>query len=154
MTSRPNPKKDANRPRLDAVIRAIRDGKYDSELGQIKGAIEDRNKVRQEAALEMVKEVYGEEFTVIPNAKSNPNAGYQPQQPWQGGGTIPQPNVDELEPGVDPELGFVSANPGARASEPAFEGSAPQGAPEITSEGGGESTFESRSPLIGPVNPA
>jgi|SRR3954447_12312869 hypothetical protein len=55
-----------NRPRVDAVIRHIESGSYDSEIGKLLSAIETRREARQKAVLDQVKQVYGEDFTVAP----------------------------------------------------------------------------------------
>lgn len=52
------------RPRLDAVIRSIKDGKYDEELIEISSAINERIENRKQAVMELVKKTFGENATV------------------------------------------------------------------------------------------
>ena len=52
------------RPRLDAVIRAIKDGKYDDELVDISRAVNERFDERKRAVIELVKATFGENATV------------------------------------------------------------------------------------------
>jgi hypothetical protein len=58
------------RPRLDAMLRAIEEGKYDEELGQITEAVQKRNEIRKEAVLKMVSEVFGEDHKIVPKGKA------------------------------------------------------------------------------------
>lgn len=52
------------RPRLDAVVRAIKDGKYDEELVEISEAINERIEDRKQAVMDLVKKTFGENATV------------------------------------------------------------------------------------------
>ena len=65
----PQPKK-TQRPKIDAVLRHIRSGSYDAEIGQLQGAISDRQRLRQDALLAQVKTVFGTDYEVQP--KRNP----------------------------------------------------------------------------------
>src|SRR4051812_1014693 len=60
----PTPKKAA-RPRIDAIVRHIRAGSFDEEISQIQGAIDARNKDRQDAVLKTVREVFGKKASVV-----------------------------------------------------------------------------------------
>lgn len=57
------------RPRLDAVIRAIEEGKYDDELLQISESIEKRTEALREKVMELVKRTFGEEAVVKTKAE-------------------------------------------------------------------------------------
>jgi hypothetical protein len=52
------------RPRLDAMIRAISDGKYDEELDEIIAAINGRVDSRKKEVMRMVREVFGEDAVI------------------------------------------------------------------------------------------
>lgn len=52
------------RPRLDAVIRSIKEGKYDEELIEISDAINSRIEDRKQAVMELVKKTFGQNATV------------------------------------------------------------------------------------------
>lgn len=52
------------RPRLDAVIRSIKEGKYDDELVEISNAINERIEQRKQAVMELVKQTFGENATI------------------------------------------------------------------------------------------
>lgn len=54
------------RPRLDAIIRSISEGKYDDELSEILGAIQKRNNERKEKVMAMVNEVFGDDYKIVP----------------------------------------------------------------------------------------
>lgn len=57
------------RPRLDAILRAISDGKYDDELADIGEAIAARVEFRKNELLKMVEEVFGEGHKIVPEGK-------------------------------------------------------------------------------------
>ena len=61
-----------HRPRVDAVIRHIQSGSYDAEIGDLLAAIESRRSARQQAVLDQVKQVYGDDFTVVPQRAQVP----------------------------------------------------------------------------------
>jgi hypothetical protein len=60
----PQPKKSA-RPRIDAIVRHIKAGSFDEEIGQIQSAIDERNKARQDAVLKTVREVFGKKANIV-----------------------------------------------------------------------------------------
>jgi len=55
---------DNKRPRIDAVIRAIKDGKYDDRIQDIQDAIDTRQDARKEQVAKMVELVYGPDYIV------------------------------------------------------------------------------------------
>ena len=135
--TRKNPKaaktRAEHRPRIDAIMRAIREGKYDDELNQLLGAIQDRNTKRQEAVLGLVRETFGEDFVVAPARQTRPVAP----------AAVP---VAEEPP---PPEGWVDVTAeGAVPSGPQIAMTDDNG---VTHLGDG---IESRSPIIGPANPA
>lgn len=83
------------RPRIDAVIRAIKEGSYDDKLNDLEDAIESRNDHRKEQVMKMVKRVYGEDYVV-----QNPSQISGPPFP-----PVLQPLADyEVEPGDIPQV--------------------------------------------------
>lgn len=61
------------RIRIDSIINAIKKGEYDDRLSDIETAITERNVERQMHVLALVKEVYGNDFTVTkPGENRNP----------------------------------------------------------------------------------
>ena len=134
MAAKSTPKKE-QRPRLDAVIRHIKAGSYDGDWGQLQGAMADRQRVRQEAIMGMVKEVFGPNHTIAPIL---PN----PLPP----GTAPRPR-----PGgpIDPELAAAEAR--ARAEEALRAEEAGDVTPDPLGDDE-EAGIESRSPMIGSID--
>lgn len=61
------------RPRLDAMLRAIEDGKYDEELDSILEAIHNRVDHRKQEVLRMVRQVFGEDAKIDENIKQSPS---------------------------------------------------------------------------------
>lgn len=61
------------RTRIDAIINAIVKGEYDDKLPELKAAIEERNKDRQDDVLKLVAEVFGPE-AVVQNPAEPSNA--------------------------------------------------------------------------------
>lgn len=61
------------RPRLDAMIRAIEDGKYDEELDSILQAIHNRVDHRKKEVLRMVRQVFGEDAKIDERVKQSPS---------------------------------------------------------------------------------
>lgn len=121
-----------SRPRLDAIIRHIKAGSYDDDMSQLMGAIKDRQRVRQEAVLGLVHEVFGEEFVVAPNS----------------GGLSAQAGARYREherAGLDPEL--AEAERRARLEEERLRAET-EGDRGDDEEG---ADIESRSPIIGSV---
>jgi hypothetical protein len=131
----PPPKKTA-RPRIDAVIRHIKAGSYDGEIAALRDAIDERNRQRQEAVLQMVKETFGQEYTVAGPSEPNPPRSTPARRPRPGG------SPSEAEVPADPEL--AAAEERARKEEEALraetegEEDGAEGSPDI----------ESRSPII------
>lgn len=130
----PQPKK-IQRPKLDAVIRHIKSGSYDDEIGQLSGAIADRQRTRQEALLGQVKQVFGDEYIVAPKIdKKNPflETAKRAREIAEG---IP---VGEAE--------WAEAARQAEAEEAALRDQLGD-----ATEGGNDPDIESRSPQIGSV---
>jgi hypothetical protein len=67
------------RPRLDAVIRAINEGKYDDELVDISKAIEGRTEQLREKVMELVKRTFGEEAVIKTKGEAKPVAKPKPK---------------------------------------------------------------------------
>ena len=128
----PKSRKKESRPRLDAILRAIKDGRYDDDMGVLQGAINDRQRVRQEAVLQLVQQTFGDGYTVTAQ-RQNPVPTPPAAQP-QNGGALPEGWVDETDKAV-------------AAQEPTTT------TVEATIEGEDEEGIESRSPIIGPFNP-
>jgi hypothetical protein len=122
----PAPKRQ-HRPRIDAVIRHIRLGSYDDEMGQLQGAIADRQQIRQKAVMDLVKEVYGHDFTVATATEEIELPATERPNPF-----LPPDKGAEL----DPE--WKEAEARARAEEE-----------RLQSQLGGD--YESRSPIIGAI---
>jgi hypothetical protein len=117
--------KKQSRPRLDAILRHIKAGSYDEEMSQLQGAIADRQRIRQEAVLGLVKEAFGDEFVVTKPTTSPPF-----QRP------TPAPQED-----------WEQAAARAEAEEAALKDSLGDAA-----EGQDDPMIESRSPIIGSVD--
>ncbi len=117
------------RPRIDAIVRSIEEGKYDEELVQIADAIANRTEQRKQAVLKTVREVFGDDHKVVP-AKSEPkykinivqSDSEKPAPVWGGD----DPTV------IDPDPSTVIA-----AEKPPESG--------LTAD------FESRSPTFGAI---
>lgn len=122
------PKKQS-RPRIDAIKRHILAGSYDDELWEIKAAIDERNRRRQEAVQKLVEEVYGEGYKVFSETerpKENPFI-----KKHMGRDLAP----GEVLPGASPHVQAVDAD-----------------TPAVGDDLDGPD-FESRSPIIGPYIP-
>jgi hypothetical protein len=132
------PAKKTSRPRLDAVIRHIKDGSYDDDMSQLKGAIEDRQRHRQDAVANMVKQVFGDDYEVVPSVQA-------PLRPSPFANTRPRPGGP-----VDPDL--KAAEQAALEAEKRLAeelGATPDPLGDDPEEG-----IESRSPLIGSIDPS
>lgn len=79
----PEPRKTTQRPRIDAILRAIREGKYDDKLSDIQKAVSDRNEQRKAAVLKLVKEIYGpdSDVTTMTRVLSSDNPFRGPNHP-------------------------------------------------------------------------
>lgn len=118
------------RPRIDAIVRNIAEGKYDEELVQIANAIADRTEQRKEAVLKTVREVFGDGHKIVPSNNEKPKYEIDIVQI---GSEKPVPVWGASDPTVvDPEPGSVIA-----AEKPPESG--------LTGE------FESRSPTFGAI---
>lgn len=121
----PQPKK-IQRPRIDAICRHIKAGSYDDDMSQLQGAIVDRQRIRQEAVLGLVKEVFGEEYVVEqPKAKERKN-------PF-------------LPKSKDPDLADAERR-AAEQEEQLRKDAVGDGSDEEI-----DSDYESRSPIIGSI---
>jgi hypothetical protein len=127
----PQPKK-ASRPRLDAIIRHIKAGSYDDDMGQLQGAITDRQRIRQEAVLGMVKEVFGED-AYVDDPKNHPKT------------SPPSPGLD-----IEAAERQALANEERLRQEALSEG----GSAADPLSGDDEAGIESRSPVIGSIDPS
>lgn len=122
------PVKKQQRPRLDAIIRHIKAGSYDEDMSQLQGAIADRQRIRQEAVLGLVSEVFGEGFTV-----QQQNAGQaERKNPFVERQQRAHPN--EVLPGESPHVQDPTGG----------------GPPEDDEDLGPD--YESRSPVIGSID--
>jgi hypothetical protein len=120
------------RPRIDAIVRNIAEGKYDEELVQIANAIADRTEQRKEAVLKTVREVFGDGHKIVPSEKGKPKPKYDIDI-VQVGSEKPAPVWGGDDPTViDPDPGTVIA-----AEKPPESG--------LTAD------FESRSPTFGAI---
>ena len=126
-----------SRPRLDAVIRHIKSGSYDDDMGMLQGAIADRQRIRQEAVAKLVQQTFGEDYVIAPKdatpAKEKPN-------PFLERAAMGSP--ERLAP---EEL--AAAEQAALAREAELAQSMGDGLPEDPESG----DIESRSPVIGSV---
>lgn len=123
------PSKRQHRPRIDAVIRHIEGGSYDEEIGRLLTAIENRRIFRQKRVMDLVRDVYGEDFEVQRSRRSpNVEAGVRPN-PF-----MPQPT----DAGTTDE--WIEAEKRAREQEEAMQ-----------AEGLGDDDV-SNSPIIGSVD--
>jgi len=118
------------RPRLDAIIRAITEGKYDEELVEIAEAIASRTEQRKQKVLEMVYEVFGNDHKVTSDKPITKKAAahleiIKSKNPKWG------PAVDAMVEGKPDDV--------IAAEKPPQEG--------MTGE------FESRSPTFGSIDP-
>lgn len=52
-------------PKVDSVIKAIQGGEYDDNIFEIRDAVQDRVKIKQDAVLELVHEIFGEEAQIV-----------------------------------------------------------------------------------------
>ena len=127
------------RPRLDAVIRAIKEGKYDEELVEISKAINDRIEDRKRAVMELVKQTFGEDAVVQDAGKLVQKVARKPKQETENTSGL---NVTKHgEPSdFDPDAVLVDPAPGEviAAEKPPQEG--------LTGE------YESRSPQFGSID--
>ena len=127
----------SSRPRLDAIVRAIKDGKYDDDMGVLMGAIQDRQRKRQEAVLALVHDTFGEDF-IVQQKRANPGARGIPN-----GDVVLEAQAPETPEGwVDTTADATSAAATTTTKV------------EQTVEGEDEDGIESRSPIIGPFQPA
>jgi len=125
------PRKE-QRPRLDAVIKHIKQGSYDDDMSQLKGAIDDRQKKRQEAVLGLVKETFGDDYVVTSH-----------QEQFLLKQTVDQPRSIPAAFMTPAQKELEAAEAAARQAEEALRDSLGEDpdSPEI----------ESRSPQIGHV---
>lgn len=124
--------RQAARPRLDAVLRHIKAGSYDDDMSLLRGAIEDRLRVRQEAVLGLVKEAFGDNYSVVPVSVSRigaPKASLADQ-------TDSHPEAREWEEAARQAEIEEQARKDALGDD-----DLPEGDPD----------YESRSPIIGSV---
>lgn len=120
------------RPRLDAMLRAIEEGKYDEDLPKITEAIDKRNEIRKEAVLKMVSEVFGDDHKIVPKGKA---ANSQPAKDHLN---VVKHSRPEWAAAVDE----VMEDPG---DQPIAAEKPPEG--PLTAD------FESRSPQFGSIDP-
>lgn len=127
----PAQKRAEHRPRIDAVLRAIKEGKYDDEMNILLGALQDRRSKRQEAVMALVHETFGDDYAVVPRGQraSVTRALHEP----------PPEGWEDTTAKVAVQEGEVVSSEGPSAT--------------MTIEGE-EDGIESRSPIIGPVNPS
>lgn len=119
------PERKQNRVRIDAILNAIRKGEYDDKLSDVQGAVNARLEHKRKEVLALVQEVYGEGFVVSQKPAPLPNPG---GISFRSGGSGPSPeSPDATTPDDSPPV------------------------VELTEE---EKDLESRSPIIGPHNPA
>lgn len=128
---------EGRRPRLDAVLRSILDGKYDSELLEIAAAIKQRQNARKKAVMEMVSEVFGDEVKIVPSNEPSPSKPSPSQKPSSGLNVVKH-SPTPMQGGADEVM--VDAN----VDEPIIA-EKPAEAP-LTGE------FESRSPQFGSLD--
>jgi hypothetical protein len=112
--------KKENRPRIDAILRAIREGKYDDKMTEIQNAISDRQKIRRDALMAEIQEVWGENAQVVTHRTPPGTFGGQTRGPGiaipsAGPGAEPAP-IDPNEGVVaddtdDPDEGYESRSP-------------------------------------------
>ena len=122
------PVKKQQRPRLDAIIRHIKAGSYDDDMSQLQGAIADRQRIRQEAVLGLVSEVFGEGFTV-----QQQNSAQERKNPFVERAAAERlPN--EVLPGESPHVQSPTGD----------------GLPDDEEDLGPD--YESRSPIIGSID--
>ena len=129
------------RPRLDAMIRAIEEGKYDEELDQIVGAVNKRVDIRKQEVLKMVRQVFGE------NAKINESTGDSPSEfmkrtqsvedhkeklniiksgKWKPSEEIRTDEMPALDDPVNPDEVISAEKPGDQPLTGEFESRSPQ----------------------------
>lgn len=84
--------KRAQRVRIDAICNAVRRGEYDDKLSDLQTALDERRKELQNDLLARVKEVYGEDFAILPANQQNfvPRGGENPRLPQ---GVIEDPDL-------------------------------------------------------------
>lgn len=119
------------RPRLDAMIRAIEEGKYDDDLPEIMKAIEKRTEMRKDAVLKMVSDVFGEGYDLVPKNKKL-------SEPARDHLNVIKHSRPEWAPAVDEVLESSDEQPITA---------------EKTPEGPLTGEFESRSPQFGAIDP-
>ena len=117
------------RPRLDAIIRSISEGKYDEELSEILGAIQKRNNDRKEKVMAMVNEVFGDDYKVVPQ-------GHKMSNPEKAHIEVTKHRSPKWKPALD---AMVEGDPDDVI------------AAEKPPEGGLTGEFESRSPQFGAI---
>lgn len=117
------------RPRLDAMLRAIEEGRYDDDLPKIVDAIAKRNDIRKEAVMKMVSEVFGDNAKIVPEGKAS-------TQPAKDHLNVVKHSRPEWAPAVDQMMDDTGEDPVA-AEKP------PEG--PLTGE------YESRSPQFGAI---
>lgn len=127
---------EGRRPRLDAVLRSILDGKYDNELLEIAAAIKQRQNERKRAVMEMVSEVFGDEVKIVPTNQSAPAPPPPPAKKASTEGLNVTKHAPALEGADD-----VQVDADVDMSQPIIA-EKPAEAP-LTGE------FESRSPQFG-----
>lgn len=124
------------RPRLDAVIRSIKEGKYDEELAEISQAINARIEQRKEAVMELVKQTFGESAVVQDAGKLEKATRSKPKENTSSLNVTRHGEAPEF----DPEATLVDPHPDEviAAEKPPQEG--------LTGE------WESRSPQFGSID--
>jgi hypothetical protein len=123
--------KKTSRPRIDAVIRHIKAGSYDDDMGMLQGAIADRQRQRQEAVMGLVKQVFGDNYSVVP-PQPRPTAPVQMHESEVLPGE--SPHVQPIAGDEDAELGadyesrspvFGSIDVSAQSQEDAADANPP-----------------------------
>jgi hypothetical protein len=149
------PVKKQSRPRIDAIVRHIRSGSYDDEIEQIKAAIDERNKARQDSVMKTVRSVFGEKAMVVldePRVNTGPTpedaSASRPgpsRRPRPGGPPPSQATPDALSD--DPAIREAEAAALARERELEAEmiAQTANGVDPSDEEAG----IESNSPVIG-----
>jgi hypothetical protein len=141
------PVKKAARPRIDAIVRHIKAGSFDEEMEQIKAAMDERNRARQQAVLIQVKKVFGEKARV---ETTDPQPGPTPPaarraRPRPGG-----PPTDAVEAALQSDPDILAAEQAALQRERELEAEM-----AATANGGDpadeEAGIESNSPIIGSI---
>lgn len=130
---RKRPERPTQRTRIDAILNAISKGEYDDKLVEIREAVQGRYDKKKAEVEALVKEVYGEDYAVVPKRDANVRVeSSSPSAP------LPEGFVD-----ITDQLTSEALSAGVTIEG---DGAPHTGPPEE------DPNIESRSPIIGSID--